>query len=275
MPTRIFQRELMFALDNVQLSSANPDPTGCSGKNDLRLRRRVCTGRLPSAGFETITDNDLFLTHKVDTKDLRRLSGKMILLPALGAGGSGYKWLVRDPVSVSLRRGKTLGRRTGLLWITQRKEVEPYINFTDAADRVRDRLGLIHYKSRRRLLRLRIRPTMLAGKSVGRPTFADAGSHRRFKAAADKAANRRRQSWGFSADLSLFEGGAKWIDGAPERVVCPLKTEDVESVEIQYLGEVSITRGSAPNDDEAFAQRLSVRHGYAGGVRRRIENLLI
>jgi len=263
----------MFALDDVQQASTTPDPAGCPGKGDLRLRHQVRVGRPPSSGFETITDNDLFLLHNVDTKDLRRLSGKMTLLPDPGKTGSSYKWIMPAPVRVSLRKGKTVGQRTGLLWITQSKEVEPYINFADAADRVRDLLGLIHYKARRRLLRLRIEPAMLAGKSVGRPTFADAGSHRRFKATADNAANRRRPSWGFTTDLSLFEGGATSIDGAPARVVCPLKTEDVGSVEIQSLGEVKITRGSAPYDDMAFARCLSARHESAG-IRRRLEKFL-
>jgi hypothetical protein len=273
-PRTKFQEQLMFALDDVLLASSDSRTERCPGENDLRLRRRVRAGRMPASGFVHITRVDLFVKHAIARDDLRRLAGTAILRFAPGSGTSGITWRGRAPSKVSLRDGATLGRPNGVLWLTLVDAVEADMDFAGAADRVRDRLGLVHYAAGVPLLAVQLEPRVIAGKETARPTFADAGSHRRFKVMADKAVNRRRVSWGFSADLSLLALERKWIDGAPERVACPLRSHDVGSLSVRFLGETSADVGRDPEDDVTFAKRLSIRHKECAGVRRRIEKLL-
>jgi len=273
-PRSRLQQELMFALDAVLQGPSDPGSDDCTGANDLRLRCVVRGGPAPTAGFTHATRADLFVDHVMHRDDRRRLVAGAVLLPSAGSAAPGFKWRGHGPWRVALKDGATLGRPGGVVWLTLSHTLVADIASVDAADRVRNRLGLVHHASGVALLAIRIESGVMAGKKVGRPTFADAGSHRRFRSMADKSVNRRRKTWGCSVDLSLLAGGEKWVDGVPERVACPLSRREAVSVEIRYLGETRTDLGSDPADDVAFAERLSSRHGLCDDVRGRMKRVL-
>ena len=142
-------------------------------------------------------------------------------------------------------------------------------------DRARDRLGLIHRKVGDSLVALYLPAKAIDPLPNGRPTFADAGIHARFKSRADTTANRKRCRWGHTADLDKFGRSERYIDGLPERVSSPILSDKLGGIAFIPLGDVSTARGASPGDgDAAFADRLCALHGGVAGVRERIRRIL-
>lgn len=145
------------------------------------------------------------------------------------------------------------------------------------ADQARDRLGLIHIRTEDGALAvLRIPPAAIKSSRYARPIFADAGSHRRFKARADTVANRSRSTWATTADLERLANSKRSIDGLVERVVEPIQDATIgQRIFVQPLGRVTIERGGDPSDnDQAFATRLHRQHGGVAEIRVRMKRVL-
>jgi hypothetical protein len=160
-----------------------------------------------------------------------------------------------------LTKSKWIGReRQSIFWVLPFDELE-LISTTSSkeelATSVRDRLGLIHYEKGDSLVAISLSADKLKGRRQARPTFADAGGHRRFKTIPDVSRNRLQKSWGHTADLLKFKAGDPNIDGTMERVIEAISTDDLIEIDYWVLGFVSNTRGLEITDnDAAFATRI-------------------
>lgn len=162
---------------------------------------------------------------------------------------------------VRIDRGATIGRPPYVLWYTIKHDFEDILSTSgEHADKARDALGLVHHQSGKFLTALYFSGKALNHVSSGRPTFADAGTHFRFKTRADSEDNRKRSEWGHAADLEHFANGAPVIDGLPERISEPIGEKALaKASEIGFtpLGETKKSRGKTIEDDDArFALRL-------------------
>ena len=124
-------------------------------------------------------------------------------------------------------------------------------------DAIRDLLGLIRYEDSIPLVELRIPGNRLRCQKHARPTFADAGTHRRFRIRPDTSRARQRSGWGCTVHLRLFANGNTNINGASERVVDPAALNADLDVEFEFAGFTETTRGNTIEDDDAaFAERV-------------------
>ena len=127
----------------------------------------------------------------------------------------------------------------------------------DLGDAIRDRLGLIHYEDNIPLVELRIPGTRLRSRKHARPTFADAGSHRRFRIRPDKSSARQRSGWGWTVDLLHFANGNTCIDGIPERVVERTAFNADTGARFVFAGVTKNVRGEKENEnDSSFVNRV-------------------
>ena len=97
-----------------------------------------------------------------------------------------------------------------------------------------------------------------------RPTFMDAGDHRRFRARADARHRRRMAAWGHTADLAKVSAKAKNVDGLPEWVCGEIDTDALAPTGGKFgftpLGRVTTKRDHDANthdNDAAFARRMA------------------
>ncbi len=184
--------------------------------------------------------------------------------------------LRKDPDG-ALRR--TIGVPGGVVWLTPSAGVAHLLKSNRAADRLRDVLGLQHHLRGRCLAVLHLDDAAVQRCVTARPTFADAGSHRRFKARADAKRNRKRSAWGHTSDLARLAQGAPILDGRPERVCGPIPTADLDPIRITPLGTTAKTRGATSkgatrDDDPAFAAQLVSRQGGRTRLGARIYAIL-
>lgn len=160
------------------------------------------------------------------------------------------------------------GERLAFLGSALKRDRAPASAISDhetEPNRVRDRLGLVHHENGTPLVSLYLSGETIKGRKHARPTFADAGGHRRFKTVFDLACNKRRKCWGFTTDLYKLKTGMRSIDGAMERVVESIPTDVSPEFNYWIIGFVSNTRGLERSDnDEAFAKRLMARRSCKG-----------
>jgi hypothetical protein len=253
-------------------------------KPDFRL---ICQRqhRLSNKDSELTTIIKGFILKKIiSEKDRQRLASRGIVLPS-------YEWqpwsdraimaLIKLPDAdrkISLKVGRTIGGLGRLVWFTRRKDLgKVLLNCTKYADQTRDSLGLAHHKSGEILIALHFSGKALQHVKNGRPTFSDAGEHKRFKTHADKASNRKRRAWGHCVDLSHLLANKHDVDGLPERIAYPInKKALVGSPKISFtpLGKVIDSRGDDTNDDDScFANRLLNRRNVST-IRRDILNII-
>lgn len=146
-------------------------------------------------------------------------------------------------------------------WITKANNIDDIlrsdIEEKDIADKIRDRLGLVHHKKGVLLIEIRISGDKLRTSKHARPTIAEACTHLRFKAIPDTAGNLFHK-WGWTADLERFAEGHDNIDGAEERVVEPIDfNEDLRAkINYAYLTDKFRGKPSDNDDDSAFADRI-------------------
>jgi hypothetical protein len=127
----------------------------------------------------------------------------------------------------------------------------------ELAESVRDQLGLIHFVTGHILIALGLAGAALRGVTSARPTFLDAGAHRRFRHRPDAPPGPCGQGWGMTAHLGGVLHSAANVDGLPERVSEPIAIKDAGYVGVRPLGEVRTNRGlEVTDDDRAFADRL-------------------
>ena len=155
-----------------------------------------------------------------------------------------------------------LGRQHSVIWFTRRDALEDALDSDDErsrAQRTRDLLGLVHHRQGAMLAALHFRPPTLSMCVSARPTFADAGSHARFKTWPDSQAARNQRSWGSTVNLHALGASRASVDGCPERIVKSIDGAVLSSdatFEFELLGAVEASSGHGASADADFARRL-------------------
>lgn len=231
-----------------------------------RFLFRCCTHTSmdkPKAPFSTVMPYRIFAGHLVDRSAWNKRFGYRAPRDA-DCGHPAVRMLCAHPNSFDgvypLRRAESLGGYSQLFWITRSSRIQ-YITKSISSDergtrgtRVRDYLGLIHREQNVPLVELRLKASKIFKKARARPTFVEAGDHRRFKIRPDLPKNIKILDWGFTADLLRLEQDKPSLDGAPEQVVEPIKTEELGEISCFLIGCVETTRGE--EDDDKFTERL-------------------
>lgn len=131
-------------------------------------------------------------------------------------------------------------------------------SFYELGDTVRDLLGLIHIEENAPLIEICIPSDKLRVRKHARPTFIDAGDHRRFRHMPDKKNSQKKSGWGWTVHLSSFAYGQHFLDGSPERIVETTDFNVSLNVKFESAGITKIARGNTMIDnDMAFARRIS------------------
>ncbi len=197
--------------------------------------------------------------------DQGRLAGEGLVLPTRSAEISNAdvdKWRGK-PASlrkVRLAPAPPLGDTHSVVWFTRRDALPMGVQgegTTALAQRIRDLLGLVHHQQGTLLAAMHFSPRTLSACASARPTFADAGSHRRFKTWPDSVSARNQRSWGSTVDLHALAAARPSVDGCPERVTKSIESNMLTgeaTFEIELLGALP-----APSDettDPVFAHRL-------------------
>lgn len=155
-----------------------------------------------------------------------------------------------------------------LVWITPRPEFERRkAARTDMADVARDYLGLVHREANEHLIALHLPAAAVSLVRSARPTFADAGRHRRFMVTPDDTPPYT-EPWGQTLDLECFELSGLCGSGGAERVCARIEARHVNGrkLEFEYLGKLQNSRGIAKATDKDFADS-QVKRDRAGFVR--------
>ena len=154
---------------------------------------------------------------------------------------------------VRIAPGKGIGEPGRVVFLAPFADLAPLLSSSTKANDVRDRAGLMKWKKGQEYIVLELDARELAAVRLSRPTFADAGSHRRFKAVASDPANHSRSDWGFTLDLNHFVTTGTAVDGIPERVCARIEAGNISSITLHPLEFVSTGN---PGDDEAYARCL-------------------
>jgi hypothetical protein len=166
-----------------------------------------------------------------------------------------------NTISDKYRFGAKLGGnpKRPLFWITPSIKKERLVAISaKCADRVRDRLGLIHYENNNALVEIQIPGNVILGHESARPTFIEAVSHSRFRVSPDTIKAKKRSAWGWTVDLAKFADQLPQIDGLPERVVKPIDCNEDIGLKFRPIGCTTSSRGNGLQDnDVAFVKRLS------------------
>ena len=164
-----------------------------------------------------------------------------------------------------LGAGKSIGRHSGSVWITGKPILDKKLaGYGQPADRARDVLGLVHRKPPEILVAIHFPWAVTGEVPSARPTFMDAGGHRRFRAQADARHRRRMAAWGHTVDLAKVSAKAKNVDGLPERVCGAIDSGALAPTGGKFgfttLGRVTTKRGHSAEthgNDAAFARRMA------------------
>ena len=147
--------------------------------------------------------------------DLERLRAEGLTFPLGGQGPMVseiiQRWRMQSPnhQRVRFNPNASLGRPGAVAWFTRRDCLAKAQKGLDhhLSQRTRDALGLVHHGEGVVLGVLHIPALLLRPAGFSRPTFADAGSHVRFKTWPDGKKARRNRAWGFAVDLSRVARG--------------------------------------------------------------------
>ncbi len=282
--------DALQALDALLLDSLPPD--FLAGRESpaflLRCKRKPRSLKACKGLIHAMPTHGLIF-HLLTEKDRQRLAAARVLRvepdPDLHRVRHTDAFELTKTCELHLRtdafRGtaRTLGRPSAVLWVTAAAELEQDVAAHDAADCVRDALGLIHIRSGKSLVALHLPEVNVGRVGTARPTFADAAAHRRFKVRLDLACNRRRAAWGYTADLRRVAAGEQIADGCRERVLEPIPTTYLGALRVVPLGSTRIERGvvcrgEGRDDDYAFALRLCAKHGGETAVKRRVLEMI-
>ena len=172
--------------------------------------------------------------------------------------------------------GKSIGR-SGSVWITGKPILDAKLNgYGQPADRARDVLGLVHRKPPDVLVALYFPWAVMDKVRSARPTFMDAGDHRRFRARAGARHRQRMTAWGHTVDLAKVSAKAKNVDGLPERVCGEIDSGALAPTGrfgFTPLGRVTTKRGHKADthgNHAAFARRMA-----NGRTNRKLANALL
>ena len=155
-----------------------------------------------------------------------------------------------------------LGHEHSVVWFTRRDALDDALASDDTrsrAQRARDLLGLVHYQQGDMLAAMHFPPLTLSECASARPTFADAGSHVRFKTWPDSQAARNQRSWGRTVDLHALGTSRSSVDGCPERTTKSIDGTAFSNdamFELELLGAVEASSGQGDSTDVDFARKL-------------------
>jgi hypothetical protein len=248
-------KRLSGSLDSLvtRPASASGRPAPC-----LRLRCQVTVAEaLAATSYAHSMLADSFIRHVLHPDDQAFLVREGVL----GTGPTPR--FLEHSISQTVRIGhaKCIGSPfipDKVVFLAPFDDVSPLLANASKANAVRDRLGLVHRKRDDELVLLELPGKDLAVLQQGRPSFVDAGSHRRFKAVASNAVNQGKADWGFTLDLEGFANTGAPTDGVRERVCEQISADRVSSIRLHPLGRVtSADRGTSPMDDnEAYAKSI-------------------
>jgi len=155
------------------------------------------------------------------------------------------------------------GRGMPLFWITPSEKLSTVRKTTlpeNLGDAFRDLIGLIDREEEIPMVEIRFPGSWLSSRMHARPTFLDAGSHRRFKQHADSNHDITFVGWGWTVNLEHFANAKRNnenIDGVPERVVEPIDFNNELGATIKFVGFTKFRRGNTEQDDDAkYAERV-------------------
>ena len=121
-------------------------------------------------------------------------------------------------------------------------------------------MGLVHHEDGAMLAAMHFQPLTLSAHPSARPTFADAGCHRRFKTWPDDEAAQKERGWGRTVDLRALHAAAASVDGCPERIAKSIPGHSLANgatFEFELLGAVRASADQGDAADAAFAMGLS------------------
>jgi hypothetical protein len=269
-------------------------PHGGASHEDLIVElEAICLGELPdrkgsdfllgaeSVGFDsgdewytTVTKVEHWL-RIVDSSTLNALSRQAnVAMPFKPMSGSLDPSLIK--ILSTVKKGEftpSINFKIGhpLVWITPRMRLEERIATSDRpAERARDHLGLVHHSAGTHLMALHLPASTIELVKSNRPTFADAGQHRRFMVLPPEVPAPFPQSWGQTLDLAEFEDSSRLASGGAERVCARIGADQLNGQKIgfEYLGSIRLARGQGSEADDIFASEMVARNpiGFSTAV---------
>jgi len=224
----------------------------------FRFAAKKARASWPGGDYDLVSvAHAIVLRDKMSRPDLRRLLSNGYRLPPVGttqwsdADTNRFSSLESDQRWFRLAAGRRIGN--DILWFTSWQELDKTIGSAgNMASNARDRLGLVHYLDRDTLVALFFSSAVVRHVAGGRPTFADAGVHRRFQARAKSRRLRSRSAWGRTADLALLKPGCNAADGVQERVSNSLDDSAIKSAKVpfSFLASVVGMRGDTSTDSD-------------------------
>lgn len=270
-----FEKEALDALNVLLFAPKDPSFRSGSLKPDFLLAcvHKPSADPLPGC-YCSVMDVQGLIYHLMSPADRRRLgAGRGVLIGGVPGIAEFEAFFLAGETTITLRPGSTLGKPHAVFWVTPTSGLRRNINGATVADRLRDVLGLVHFGEDQALAAIYLPTATIAPGESARPTFADAGGHRRFRARADRSDHRRQVTWGYAICLLRLASGKRQIDGRRERVSRPIPASRVGRARVLPLGQTVVTRGDdgsgAVDDDKSFAERLArAYHGTAGALDR-------
>ena len=201
------------------------------------------------------------------TQDKQRLAREGLAIPVSSidrvAAATVEEWQSKPASARTVRfdPASRLGRPHSVVWFTRRNALEDALagGTSARAQRARDLLGLVHHQQGAMLAAMHFLPATLSACVSARPTFADAGSHARFKTWPDSQSARNRRNWGSTVDLDALGASRASVDGCPERTTRSIDRaalSDDATFEFELLGAVEASSGQGDSADADFARRL-------------------
>ena len=202
-------------------------------------------------------------------EDRRRLAREGLALPRSEADPLATtmvnEWQSRPAGArmVRIDPAATVGRPDDVIWFTRRSVFDDALALMPTnvrAQRARDLLGLVHHQEGAMLAAMHFDPPTLSACPSARPTFADAGSHARFKTWPDDEVARKDPSWGRTVDLHALDADAASVDGCPERIAKSTRGDSLANggtFEFELLGAVQTSANQGDATDVTFFRRLS------------------
>ena len=259
--------QFVRALDDLKTRTYPPNASLPMEQPDIRMH-----GAAEPTPFEVEVSCVLpawVLGKVMSSEDKRRLAREGLAMPTSPtdflADSTIDEWRnrPRSARTAHLDPASSLSREQhSVVWFTRRDALAEALAAEDAIDhaqRTRDLLGLVHHQQGVMLSILHFPPRTMSACLSSRPTFADAGSHARFKTWPDGDAARKLLDWGNTVDLRALDAAATSVDGCPERVTKTFEGRSLSNngtFEFDLLGAVQTPLGRSDAADAAFANRL-------------------
>ncbi len=257
--------ELFGILDDMEITPL------CRKRIPSKRRNFYLEAESPQPGVQgrslyTVLPEHFFWNELVDAPFIAGLGSNQITAPSVAGGRGCYSYPDTGDDEIPLKAGKRLGNR--VLWVApmaKREEPKALASAVSACNY----LGLIHHylKPDMDLCALRLPPNAGSLSISARPTNGDAGSHTRFKVCAVAKHDSNRKKWGTTVNLAKLDKGIANCDGKRERVLDPIRTEQLGCVRRRRLGQINTAyRLTRAQDHAKFADYVkgSSRSGWDG-----------